>query len=104
MKLLVFGLGFSARHVAQRLQVAGVQVTATVRGRAKADGLAQAGITARVFSPEHIDAQIAQDIADSDAILVSIPPGESGDPVLASFADGITAAPNLRWVGYLSTV
>jgi nucleoside-diphosphate-sugar epimerase len=104
MKLLVFGLGYSALHVAQRLQAVGVQATATVRSRAKAEGLAQAGITARVFSPEHVDAEIAQDIAASDAILVSIPPGESGDPVLASFAAPIAAAPNLRWVGYLSTV
>jgi nucleoside-diphosphate-sugar epimerase len=104
MNLLVFGLGFSASHVAQRLQVAGVQVTATVRSRGKADGLAQAGIAGRVFSPEHVDAEIADDIAASDAILVSIPPGESGDPVLASFAALIAAAPNLRWIGYLSTV
>jgi nucleoside-diphosphate-sugar epimerase len=104
MKLLVFGLGFSALHVAQHLQLSGAQVTATVRSRAKADRLAQAGITARVFSPEHTDAEIAQDIADSDAILVSVPPGETGDPVLASFAGRIAAAPNLRWVGYLSTV
>lgn len=104
MKLLVFGLGYSALHISQRLQVAGAQVTATVRGRAKADGLAQAGITARVLSPEHTDAQLAEDIAACDAILVSVPPGESGDPVLASFAAPIAAAPNLRWIGYLSTV
>src|SRR5882757_795725 len=104
MKLLVFGFGFSALHVVQRLQISGAQVTATVRGRAKADGLAQAGITARVFSPEHVDAEIMEDIAASDAILISVPPGESGDPVLASFAARIAAAPNLRWIGYLSTV
>jgi nucleoside-diphosphate-sugar epimerase len=104
MKLLVFGLGFSALHVAQRLQISGVQVTATVRSRAKADSLAAAAITARLFSPEHADAEIADDIAASDAILVSVPPGESGDPVLASFAGRIGIAPNLRWIGYLSTV
>ena len=104
MKFLVFGLGYSALHVAQRLQVAGAQVTATVRSRVKAEGLAPAGITARVFSPDHVDAVIADDIAASEAILVSIPPGESGDPVLAAFRDRIVAAPNLRWVGYLSTV
>jgi nucleoside-diphosphate-sugar epimerase len=104
MKLLVFGLGFSALHVAQHLQVSGAQVTATVRSRTKAGGLAQAGITPRLFSPEHTDAEIADDIAAGDAILVSVPPGESGDPVLASFADRIATASNLRWVGYLSTV
>lgn len=104
MKFLVFGLGFSAQHAAQRLQLSGAQVTATVRSRAKADRLAQAAITARVFSPEHTDVEIANDIANSDAILVSVPPGESGDPVLASFAAPIAAAPKLRWLGYLSTV
>jgi len=104
MKLLVFGLGYSALHIAQRLQVAGARVTATVRSRVKAEGLAQAGITTRVFSSDQVDAAIVGDIAASEAILVSIPPGESEDPVLAAFCDRIVAAPNLRWVGYLSTV
>jgi nucleoside-diphosphate-sugar epimerase len=104
MKLLVFGLGYSALHISQRLQASGARVTGTVRSLAKAEGLTQVGITARVFSPDHADAEIAQDIADSDAILVSVPPGESSDPVLASFAGRIAAAPKLRWVGYLSTV
>jgi nucleoside-diphosphate-sugar epimerase len=104
MKFLVFGFGYSALHVSQRLRTAGVEVTATVRNRAKAESLKQAGITARVFSPEHCDAEIASDIAASDAILISIPPDQSGDPVLSTFQDAIAAAPNLRWVGYLSTV
>jgi nucleoside-diphosphate-sugar epimerase len=104
MKLLVFGLGFSALHIAQRLQVAGVEVIATVRSRAKAEGLVQAGITPRLFAPDHADPRIEDDIAASEAILISIPPGEPGDPVLASFAGRIAAAPNLRWIGYLSTV
>jgi nucleoside-diphosphate-sugar epimerase len=104
MKLLLFGLGYSALHISQRLQASGARVTATVRSRAKAEELTQVGITARVFSPDHADAEIADDIAVSDAILVSVPPGESSDPVLASFAGRIAAASNLRWVGYLSTV
>src|ERR1700709_993230 len=103
MKLLVFGLGFSALHAAQRLQEAGAQVTATVRTRTKAENLAQ-GITARIFSSDHADTEIAQDIADSNAVLVAVPPGEFGGPVGASFGDRIAAAPNLRWIGYLSTV
>jgi nucleoside-diphosphate-sugar epimerase len=104
MKLLVFGLGYSALHISQRLQLAGAQVTATVRTSAKAERLTQAGITARVFSPEYCDEAITADIAASESILVSIPPDETGDPVLSSFADHIAAAPNLRWLGYLSTV
>jgi nucleoside-diphosphate-sugar epimerase len=104
MKLLVFGFGYSALHISQRLRSAGAEVTATVRSRAKVESLKEAGITARVFSAAYRDAEIASDIAASDAILVSIPPDQSGDPVLSAFQDAIAAAPNLRWVGYLSTV
>jgi nucleoside-diphosphate-sugar epimerase len=104
MKFLVFGFGYSALHISQRLRTAGAEVTATVRSRTKVESLKDAGITARVFSAEYCDAEIAADIAASDAILISIPPDGSGDPVLSSFADAIAAAPKLRWVGYLSTV
>jgi nucleoside-diphosphate-sugar epimerase len=104
MKLLVFGFGYTAFHVAERLQAGGTRVTATVRGRAKADLLMQRGITARIFAADHCDPALAADIAASEAILVSIPPDASGDPVLAAFADLIAAAPRLRWLGYLSTI
>ena len=104
MKLLVFGFGYSAQYIAERLRGSGAEITATVRTPAKAELLMQSGIRARVFSPAHRDHAIAQDIAESEAILVSIPPQLSGDPVLAAFAETIAAAPILRWIGYLSTV
>jgi nucleoside-diphosphate-sugar epimerase len=104
MKFFVFGFGYSALHLSQRLRAAGTEITATVRSRAKAEKLNEAGITARVVSPEYCEAEIAADIAASDAILISIPPDPSGDPVLSTFGEAIAAAPNLRWVGYLSTV
>ena len=104
MKLLVFGFGYSAQYIAERLRGTGAEITATVRTPAKAELLMQNGIRARVFSPDHRDHAIAQDIAESKAILVSIPPQLSGDPVLAAFAETIAATPKLRWIGYLSTV
>ena len=81
MKFLVFGFGYSALHISQRLRTAGAEVTATVRSRAKVESLKEVGITARVFSPEYRDAEIASDIAASDAILsldTSGPVGRSG--------------------------
>ena len=104
MKLLVFGFGYSVQYVAERLRGTGAEITATVRTPAKAELLMQNGIRARVFSPDHRDHAIAQDIAESEAILVSVPPQPSGDPVLAAFAETILATPKLRWIGYLSTV
>ena len=104
MKLFVFGCGYSALHISQRLRSAGAEVTATVRSRSKAEILTQSGILSRVFSPDECDAEIASDIRASDELLISIPPDRSGDPVLATFNEAITEAPKLRWVGYLSTV
>jgi len=47
-------------------------------------------------------AAVARAIAAADHILVSLPPGDNGDPVLARHAAALAdAAP--RWVGYLST-
>jgi nucleoside-diphosphate-sugar epimerase len=104
VKLLVFGYGYAAHYVAERLRNAGVEVTATVRSRDKADRLTPTGIIARIFSSDRVDEALREDTAASEAILVSIPPEPAGDPVLAVFADAIAAAPKLRWIGYLSTV
>ncbi|RED32679.1 nucleoside-diphosphate-sugar epimerase [Rhodopseudomonas thermotolerans] len=104
MKLLIFGLGYSASYIAQHLQGAGIEVTATVRTTAKAEELGRRGIAARVFSSSYVDPLIADDIKSSDAILSSVPPTESGDPVLGSFACAITSESKSRWIGYLSTI
>ncbi len=104
MRILIFGLGYSASYIAQHLQGAGTEVTATVRTTAKAEELGRRGFTARVFSSSYVDPLISDDIKSSDAILSSIPPNESGDPVLASFAGAITNDFRPRWIGYLSTI
>ena len=36
-------------------------------------------------------------------MLITIAPGEVGDPVLARYGTEIEAAPSLRWIGYLSS-
>ncbi|MGX7745319.1 SDR family oxidoreductase [Rhodopseudomonas parapalustris] len=104
MRILIFGLGYSASYIAQHLQGAGIEVTATVRTSAKAEELGRRGITARVFSSSFVDPLIVDDIKSSDAILSSVPPSESGDPVLASFIGSITSDSRPRWIGYLSTI
>jgi nucleoside-diphosphate-sugar epimerase len=104
VKLLLFGYGYSAHTIAERLRHGGAEVTATVRSREKAGRLAQTGVVARIFSADEIDEALRADIAASEAILVSIPPEPAGDPVLAVFAEAIATASKLRWIGYLSTV
>ena len=101
--LLCLGFGYSARHYVTGFGMRFARVVGTVRTRDKASGIDADGIEAHVFDglarPEVADA-----IGSCDAILVSAPPNESGDPVLAAFADTLAGAPNLRSVVYLSTV
>ncbi|WP_315833819.1 SDR family oxidoreductase [Bradyrhizobium prioriisuperbiae] len=104
MKLFIFGLGYSAHYVAQHLAAGGAQVVGTVRTQAKADLVAQSGASARVFAGGGRDAALAFDLAESDAVLISVPPDGQEDPVLRAYADDLAKASRLRWIGYLSTV
>lgn len=104
MNLFVFGLGFSGRTFAERHIARGDHVSGTVRSRDKARALSAAGIATHVFGPDGGDDAIGIDLAASEALLISVPPGTGGDPVLGNYAAQIAAAPNLRWIGYLSTI
>ena len=104
MNLFIFGLGFSGRTIAERRMALGDNVAGTVRTPGKAQAMVAAGLPARVFGPDGRDSAIDADLAISDALVISVPPGTDGDPVLATYARQIAAAPNLRWIGYLSTI
>jgi nucleoside-diphosphate-sugar epimerase len=105
VNVFVFGLGYSALHyVTTRLT--GQRVVGTVRNRetARAIGAAYSGTQALIFGAPTIDAAIGERLASTTHLLVSIPPGESDDPVLAHFADAIAVASDLKRIVYLSTI
>lgn len=86
-RLLIFGLGYSAGRMADRLRAKGWHIAGTSRsGR---DG---------TIAFDHADAVIAA-IADASHILGSIPPEALGDPVLARYGDHLAG----QWLGYLSS-
>jgi nucleoside-diphosphate-sugar epimerase len=93
--LLIFGLGYSGRAIAKAAAQAGIEVWATARDP---DSVAEeAGVTLISFDC----AEPA--IRNASHILVTTPPGDPGDPVLARHARHISTSAKLRWVGYLST-
>jgi len=104
MKLFVLGLGYSALHFIRRERARFARVAGTVTTPEKAAALEWEGIAARVFAPDTTDPQIADDLAEAEALLHSIPTDAAGDPVLARFGAAVAGAPRLRWIGYLSTV
>jgi nucleoside-diphosphate-sugar epimerase len=91
MKLICFGLGYTARALAARL-APDCEVLGTSR-----DG----SHGTRRFDRDHPLPPDA--FVGVTHILVSIPPDATGDPVLDRHADDIAAAERLGWLGYLST-
>nr|WP_319248715.1 SDR family oxidoreductase [uncultured Celeribacter sp.] len=95
-----FGHGYSAQALARRLLPQGWHVIGTTRSVEKAQQFDTQGVEALVLGQD----DIAGALRRSTHLLVSAGPGEHGDPMLAQYRDAvISAAPNLRWVGYLST-
>jgi nucleoside-diphosphate-sugar epimerase len=89
--MLIFGMGYSANHLARRLANDGWRVTGT-RRVADGDSIAfddKPAVHAAIQSASHI--------------LSSVPPERDGsDPVLAEYGAAVSAAP-ARWIGYLSS-
>lgn len=88
--LLIFGLGYSAQRIANRLAARGWRISG-VR-RTAADGVI-------AFDDE---AAVRAAIGTATHILSSVPPDEGGDPVLRRYGAQIGIAP-ARWLGYLSS-
>ncbi len=100
--LFCFGAGFSAQALAPRIRAAGGTLAGTTRTADKGARFEALGIRPVLFGPDQPLSATALDGATH--ILVSVPPGEDGDPVLAQAGDQLAdAAPRLRWIGYLST-
>jgi nucleoside-diphosphate-sugar epimerase len=97
--VLIFGLGYSGRAVAEAACAAGFAVTATTRrpmdAMPPADGTAAIAMVA-------FDAADAA-LADATHVLATAPPDDDGDPVLRRHGSALAAAPALRWIGYLSS-
>lgn len=97
--LLSLGHGYSADALSRRLG-ASWRVIGTTRREEKADRLHRQGTEALIWP----GADLRPALGDATHLLVSIAPDATGDPVLAAEEDAIAAAaPQLRWVGYLST-
>jgi nucleoside-diphosphate-sugar epimerase len=97
-RAFIFGLGFTGKLFADALQAKGFQVSGTTRS-----GEAVNDIEKFAYGP---DAATLSDVApldDATHVLLSVPPGADGDPVLHDFGERLAANKNLEWVGYLGT-
>ena len=91
--LLIFGAGYCGRAIATAAAKSGFHVEATSRTTIPGGP----GWSIIAFDGA------AMAIARATHILVTAPPGDSGDPALAAYQATFAQAPALRWIGYLST-
>ena len=101
MRLLIYGYGFSGRVFAQRMTADGWTVLATFRNDRTRDLILSDGLTALDVS----DGQgLARTLLETDALLVTPPPGALGCPALNVLAPAlIESGARPGWTGYLST-
>jgi len=84
-RMLIFGLGYCASHIAARLGAAGWRVAATgTQGNLRFDD--GDGVLAAIAGASHV--------------LSSVPPGDA-DPVLARYGEALRTSG--KWLGYLSS-
>ena len=102
-RLFCFGLGYSAGFLARTLAAEGWRVAGTSRDEAACAKLRAAGFAAYRFAPEAPLAAPRQVLGEATHLLATVPPGESGDPVLAAHGVDLATLTGLHWVGYLST-
>jgi nucleoside-diphosphate-sugar epimerase len=103
-RLFCFGLGFSATALAARLAGEGWRVSATATTQAGAERIAALGYEPFVFDGTAREAEIARALGDATHVVVSVPPGAAGDPVLMQFGEDLAASASVSWIGYLSTI
>ncbi len=98
--LLSIGHGYTARALARIILPEGWRVIGTTRSDENAGTLLSSGIETLVWPGSDLRDAIMQ----ATHVLVSVPPGVEGDPVLQGERDQLLAhGKRLGWVGYLST-
>jgi nucleoside-diphosphate-sugar epimerase len=101
-RLLCFGLGYSARHLADRLEPRGFSIVGTCRKPDGTTALRDAGIEPLVFDGRRPVPEEA--LEGVTHVLSSVPPDRDGDPAFLLHRDWFDAhARDLAWIGYLST-
>ncbi len=105
MRLMIFGAGFSGRTIGKHIQGNFQFIGGTTRQDKNFSQLRDDGISPFQFTGEAFSDVLSQELKDVTHIIQSISPDKGGDPLLPLISHKLlTLMPNLKWVGYLSTV
>ncbi len=107
MGIFFFGMGYSSRATARALHQLGdpeTPIAGTTRSAEGAEAFADTAYRIHVFDGEVPGPTLGEDLRAATHVILSIPPDERGDAALNLHRADLDAAPNLKWIGYFSTV
>lgn len=106
MNAFFFGLGYSSTQASMRMLTSGqyADIGGTVRTAEKAQLLRDKGLSAHVFDGTAPGATLGPDLRKASHVILSIAPGEAGDPALLQHRADLDAAEGLEWLCYYSTI
>ncbi len=107
MGVFFFGMGFSSLATARTLHEivdAGLPIAGTRRSEEGLEALADSPYRLHVFDGIHAGTTLQPDLAAARRVVLSVPPTETGDAVLALHRADLDRAQQLDWLCYFSTV
>jgi nucleoside-diphosphate-sugar epimerase len=107
MGVFFFGMGYSSlatAHAMHEIIDKDVPIAGTTRTEEGVERLAESPYRLHVFDGIKPGATLGADLSKATHVVLSIPPNDDGDPALNLHADDLTAARDLQWLCYFSTV
>jgi nucleoside-diphosphate-sugar epimerase len=104
-RFFILGAGYSAKAFAATRSDPTIDIAGTTRSTEKFDALRRVGIEPILFDGEEFSPDLLKSLGEATHLIVSISPEEGGDPVVEMVGGDLARlTPQLRWIGYLSTV
>jgi len=107
MGVFFFGMGYSSLAAARSIHEIidrDVPIAGTTRTEEGVERLAESPYRLHVFDGMTAGTTLATDLRKATHVVLSIPPGDAGDPALNLHRADLDAAGDLEWLCYYSTV
>ncbi len=101
--LFCFGLGYTGNALGNILLKEGWQVSGTCRTTKEQSELNLQGFKTYRFDDAHTEAGLLESLTSASHLLSTVPPGNSGDPILPFLEKNLIKTDSFSWAGYLST-
>jgi hypothetical protein len=105
IRLLITGAGFSGLAIGRAVAASSDWAGGTTRDHRRFPELVEAGLRPYLFDGAVVGADLRDAMRRTTHLVQSIAPDRDGDPLLRAIGGDLRGSfPELRWVGYLSTV